>query len=305
VRAPVDALRIGIDLGIEHVVGVSTRDAVSMDELGLYAGERVWYEPTAWAPLLFALRSLRVSAHDVLLEYGAGKGRVLTIARMFPFRRVIGLEASPELAAQAESNLKRARTPRRCRDVVVEVADAARWPVPRDVSVVYMYCPFTGNMFRRAIDILLESVDAAPRPVRLVYNNPYEHNFLLATGRFRPLAVIPAMSPAPLSWYSTRLLDGYATVPAWHERKVIVTYEVTRKGDDAPGTTPRTGWGRGRHIARPVRCSQRNSARFSTQTRRRRGVSERALDVANHAPDYVKHLPVGQHRARQRDGDAR
>jgi predicted RNA methylase len=38
---------------------------------------------------------------EVFLDYGAGLGRVLILAAMLPFKRVIAVELSPILAAKA------------------------------------------------------------------------------------------------------------------------------------------------------------------------------------------------------------
>ena len=43
--------------------------------------------------------------HDVFLDLGAGKGRMLLAASRYPFRRVIGVELSDRLAAIARSNV--------------------------------------------------------------------------------------------------------------------------------------------------------------------------------------------------------
>ena len=45
---------------------------------------------------------------DVFVDYGAGKGRTVVLASTYQFKRVIGVELAPELAAIAEENLFRA-----------------------------------------------------------------------------------------------------------------------------------------------------------------------------------------------------
>ena len=60
---------------------------------------------------------------DVFVDFGCGKGRVLFLAARYRFARIIGVELSERMAEQARRNL--AREPR----VVVEVANAAAWPV--------------------------------------------------------------------------------------------------------------------------------------------------------------------------------
>lgn len=225
-RTPADTLRRLVDASIDRGLAVRTAGFVDATPAGDAGQERVWYEPSGWLPVFRALRGLGVRQDDVLLEYGAGKGRVLAVAKSFSFARVIGLEVSADLAAAARDTLVRVRTPTRCERVTIEVGDAATWDVPDDVSVVYMYCPFTGGVFKSAIRSLLASVDRTKRRVRLVYTNPYEHNFLLATDRFMPVAVLPAIWPAPWDWYAQRLVGRSRPSRSWEDRKVTVTYEV-------------------------------------------------------------------------------
>ena len=55
--------------------------------------------------------------------------------------------------------------------------------------MVYLYNPFTGLLFARFIERLLRSLERRPRPLRLVYNYPFEHDYVIAT---RP---VPADRP--------------------------------------------------------------------------------------------------------------
>ena len=84
------------------------------------------------------------------------------------------------------------------------------YEIPDDLSVVYLYNPFTGLLFARFIERLLRSVERHPRPLRLVYNYPFDHNYLIARGRFRPIDL------------------SYSYWPAWRHRPgyVVLTYEV-------------------------------------------------------------------------------
>jgi hypothetical protein len=225
-RPPADLASAAVNRAIESRLGVRTGGSLALEEAGAAAPNRVWHTPSDWIPIWRSLRELGVGPSDVLLDYGSGRGRALVAARRLPFRRVVGVEVSPMLADAGRLNLSRQAGRVLCRDAEVVVADAALWVVPDDITVVYMYCPFTGPVFSAAIARLLDSIDRRARRVRLVYNNPYEHNFLLQTGRFRPIVVRPA------AW------------PAWGERArmVIVSYELLpARVDDPRGDPGRLG----------------------------------------------------------------
>jgi hypothetical protein len=150
---------------------------------------------STWSPdvssghlyLARGLRGCRVGRGDVLVDYGAGKGRVLLAAARFPFGRIVGLEVNEADAEIARSNASIAGPRRRCADIEVVVADACVWPLPDDVTYIYLFNPFWDETFRGMLDRVLESLDRRPRQLTLIYANPTCAAELLATGRFKRL----------------------------------------------------------------------------------------------------------------------
>lgn len=156
-----------------------------LSELGLDAEGRQGYAPTGWFFLRRALRGVRIGPEDVFVDFGSGMGRVvLHVARLYPARRVVGVELAPELAAVAQQNLGRQRERLRCRDVELVTGDVATFAVPDDMTVAYLYNPFTDDLFRTVLTRIGESLDRAPRDLTLVYVNPQMAADVLATGRF-------------------------------------------------------------------------------------------------------------------------
>lgn len=113
-----------------------------------------------------------VPGESVLLDYGAGKGRVVIFAAEYPFRRVIGLEISPELAGLARRNVERARPKLRCRSIDLVTADATACAVPDDVTHFYLYNPFHGHVLDAVMQRIRESLDRRPRHIRMIFKNP-------------------------------------------------------------------------------------------------------------------------------------
>ncbi len=147
---------------------------------------------STWVPdvssgYLFVARGLwgcRVGRQDAFLDYGSGKGRALLAAARYPFGRVIGVELNEWDCEIARSNATIAAPRLRCSQIEVVTADATVWPVPDDVTYVYMFNPFWGETFRMMLDRLLESLDRRPRPLTIIYVYPKCAPELLATGRF-------------------------------------------------------------------------------------------------------------------------
>jgi SAM-dependent methyltransferase len=170
---------------VDRRFGIDTADEVRLEGLGLGAPERVGYQPSGWLTLWRILRPAEVSPADVFLDLGSGKGRVVLLAARYPFGRVIGVELSDRLTSIARSNVEACRARLRCVRIELVTADVTTYPIPDDVSVVYMNNAFRGSIFDAAIRNLIASVDRQPRTVRLIYSNARDHDRLMRTERFQ------------------------------------------------------------------------------------------------------------------------
>src|SRR5262245_18218843 len=149
--------------------------------------DRVQYIPTAWHVLPRALRYLGVSGQDVFADFGCGKGRVLHQAAKRPFRRVIGVEISAEIAEVARANLARRRRQQRCRDIELVVTDVADFRVPDDLTLGFFFHSFKNERLDALLGTIIDSITRGPRRVRLIYVFPLNGSQVLATGRFKLL----------------------------------------------------------------------------------------------------------------------
>lgn len=196
-------------LAFERRMGVKTDGVVGSADLG-YADERLQpYEASGWQTLHRALPKSSVSAEDVFVDLGSGMGRVVLRAAEYPFKRVVGVEMSPDLHAVAVENLERWQDRLRCGEVDLVCADVLEFEFPDDATVVFLYNPFQGEVFDRAMQRVFDSFDRAPRHLRVLYRNPVEHQRLMASGRVRVVA----------EW-------KHSWVRGWPRRVGVITYEV-------------------------------------------------------------------------------
>jgi precorrin-6B methylase 2 len=172
---------------IERRLNADTTGVISREELGFGDEGQWYYEPSPWLSLRAALRRQRVSNEDVFVDLGSGKGRVVLQAAQYPFKRVIGVELSPELNEVARANVEANRPRLKCREVEVITADLTEYVVPDDVTVAYCFNPVIGELFAALLEELLRSLDRRPRRLVLIYTNPKEHDRLMRTGRARLL----------------------------------------------------------------------------------------------------------------------
>jgi SAM-dependent methyltransferase len=164
--------------------GLETWDSITLPEHEL--DDRLAYVPSAWHVLPRALRYIGVSDRDTFVDFGCGKGRVVHQAARYPFRRVIGVEVSSELAEIARAGLAARSNQHRCGEVEIVVADAAHFQVPDDLTIAYFFRPFGEETFGAVLQRIVESIDRNPRRVRLIYLWPMNSaSTIVATDRFR------------------------------------------------------------------------------------------------------------------------
>jgi SAM-dependent methyltransferase len=92
------------------------------------------------------------------VDIGAGKGRALLLASELPFRKVIGVELSAELAAIAQANVERWSRVAEARSAIhVLNQDALQFCWPRTSLLAFLYNPFACEL----VEQLLERLEAA------------------------------------------------------------------------------------------------------------------------------------------------
>jgi SAM-dependent methyltransferase len=92
------------------------------------------------------------------VDIGAGKGRALLLASELPFRKIVGVELSAELAAIAQANVDRwSRVARPHAAIHVLNQDALRFCWPRTSLLVFLYNPFACEL----VELLLERLESA------------------------------------------------------------------------------------------------------------------------------------------------
>jgi SAM-dependent methyltransferase len=164
--------------------GLDTSGRATLPEHSI--DDRVPYVPSSWHFLPRALRYVGVSYRDTFVDFGCGKGRVVHQAARRPFRRVIGVEVSPELAEIARAGLAARRHRHRCRNVEIVVSDVRDFRVPDDLTIGYFFRPFGDETLEAVLRLIVESLDRNPRRVRLIYAWPMTSRpTIVATGRFR------------------------------------------------------------------------------------------------------------------------
>ena len=147
----------------------------SLKEIGLEHYERRERAPTGFDDFRCMKKFLMPETpNEVFIDYGAGLGRVVVLAAMLPFKRVIGIEISPVLVERARENLSRCRVKLRCKDVEILTLDATTFEVPTEATTIYFNNPFAGKILAKVLDNIRRSYEKRPRRIKIVCNLPRE-----------------------------------------------------------------------------------------------------------------------------------
>jgi len=120
------------------------------------------------------------------IDYGSGKGRVLLMAALHPFRSVIGIEIAEEMHRIAEANIAHFATvaPVACKDISSLCRDARAFDPPETPLIAYFYNPCHGEILRPMVETIERSHAARPRPIWAVYIEPLYPEAFEASGRW-------------------------------------------------------------------------------------------------------------------------
>jgi hypothetical protein len=113
----------------------------------------------------------------------------MIVAAMHPYASVRGFDVGTDLVEGARRNIARARPRLRCKDLRVEMGNGTTWRVDDDVTTVFLYSPFRGEVMDRFMSNVAESLRRRSRRLILAFANPRyfdaaQYAWLRETDRF-------------------------------------------------------------------------------------------------------------------------
>ena len=118
-----------------------------------------------------ALESFNVRFENfTFIDFGSGKGRALLLASGYPFRRILGLEFSPELHRIAQENIRRFNfEAQKCSDIESLNVDFTDYELPPEPSVLFFFNPCRERVLTDVLTRIGRSLRLSPRPVYIAY----------------------------------------------------------------------------------------------------------------------------------------
>lgn len=113
----------------------------------------VRYVPSKAEVIRHICRRLPIRHEDfTFIDMGSGRGKALMLASDFPFKKIIGVEISPQHHRIAEENVAVYQSPKQqCMDIEPVCANALDYEFPRARLVLYLYQPFGGPILKEML----------------------------------------------------------------------------------------------------------------------------------------------------------
>jgi SAM-dependent methyltransferase len=150
------------DLCHELIYGISTRGIVNIDN-----PDSVYYAATPYSSIRKILRQLDLQPSETFVDIGCGKGRIVCCAARQPLARVIGIDISAALCAQARANAERLRGRRA--PVTIHNGPAQTFDYST-ADALFLFNPFGAETLGQVLAKIRN--DISGRAVRLVYVVP-------------------------------------------------------------------------------------------------------------------------------------
>lgn len=139
-----------------------------------------------------AVSSLEID-HDefTFIDFGSGKGKVLFLASAYPFKEIVGIEFSEELAAIAKKNMRSIDKD----NIVTCRMDVVDYPIPDEPLVCYFYDPFDDHVLTKVLSNLRKAWYLHRKKMIILYNEPrffalFEaEEWLVRTGSVGPVVI--------------------------------------------------------------------------------------------------------------------
>ena len=175
--------RYGVDTG-----GIIQLNQLRIDGTTWEYGVPYWaIDPDHFARLIGALA---IHHEDfTFVDFGSGKGRALLLASEFPFKKVIGVEFSPELDSVARQNVRNFHSDRQqCREIGLAVyIDTLEYPLPEGPGVYYFYNPFEKEIMQGMAARIGQSYRERPAQIYVLYANPQHSDIWERAGCFHTI----------------------------------------------------------------------------------------------------------------------
>jgi predicted RNA methylase len=163
---------------IDRYYSIDTEGIVELPLLGIDKDVGSRQESTPFNHISNILQTLKITPEDVFVDMGSGKGRVLLMAGLFPFKCIVGVDVSQKLNEICKLNIERMKKNLKAKNFLIITSNANDYEIPDDATFIYFFNPFGMEVMKKVVERIIDSVDRHPRKVTIIWHNPkYEMEF--------------------------------------------------------------------------------------------------------------------------------
>jgi SAM-dependent methyltransferase len=168
------------EVSFDRIHGTDTRYFEADDFESVQPEDHYGYDPVRSSTFCRALKALPIKHEEfVFVDFGSGKGRALLLASHFPFKKIIGVEMTPQLNEIARKNIRIYKDKRRkCFDVESISSEATVFPIPVEKAVFYFFNPFGSNVMSQVLTNIEDSLKRRRREIFIIYAYPVYRKLL-------------------------------------------------------------------------------------------------------------------------------
>ncbi len=180
---------------IENTVkGVDFSYVTQEDRPDIYRGDNYESKPFDHSCIDFVFSEiLKLENEITFFDYGCGKGQILLTAYLNGIRSIKGIDLNEDIYDVAVQNMEILNVP--CEIVCGNAMD---YTDIDDCNVFFFYNPFGGDVFRKVIKNIEDSIGRRKRKVYIAYGNPFNHEEVIKNGIFKLYKQIPVDLYDPL-----------------------------------------------------------------------------------------------------------
>jgi predicted RNA methylase len=170
------------EIAYDREMGVQTSRLVAASDLGVdpskltdvsTSSRGAAHMPSPRWALMEMLSQLDIRYPDyTFIDLGSGMGRVVLMASELPFRKVIGVEFSPDLHNSAQANVAARRAAVRSGALELLCQDAREYEFPSENCVIYMFNPFREGVMRAVLKNIEQLCHNSRHELYIAYFNP-------------------------------------------------------------------------------------------------------------------------------------
>ena len=119
-----------------------------------------------------------------VVDFGAGKGRVMAVAAYYGYPNIKGIEFAPAIAAMAQINVANIQSTFPDTSFTIFKENAVKYSVEKEDNIFFFFNPFDEVVMLEVVKNILASLRTHPRKVFVVYINPLHKDIFQSAGFF-------------------------------------------------------------------------------------------------------------------------